>query len=293
MVKYLLIGAGYLGNRIHGYLKSVGENPILLKERIGKVNTEKEIKYLIKEYSPEILINTSGKTGGPPYNNIDWCQYNKFETFFSNVTIPTFIAEVCEEMGIKMVHMGSGCIFEGNEDIGDGYRECDIPNFLGSWYSKTKIFSEEILTFYNGVLILRIRMPIDIYPSNRNLITKLVGYKKVLGDIPNSMTYIPDFLKIAIQLINRKYGGIFNIVNDGVITHRKILELYKEIVDNRYNMPEFIEMDKLKESGLIKAGRSNCILSIGKLKEQGIEVRNIEEALREGLYIYSRNLKGF
>lgn len=290
MVKYLLIGAGYLGNRIHGHLKNIGENSILLNNKIGQYQTQKDIKYLIREYAPDIVINCIGKTGGPPYNNIDWCQDHKEETFFSNVTVPSFMAESCEELGMRMVHIGSGCIFEGCDE-GNSYGEYDRPNFLGSWYSKTKIFSEEILTFYNTVLILRIRMPIDIYPGKRNLIDKLIGYRKVIGDVKNSMTYVPDFLKIIVELMNRKYRGIYNVVNDGVVTHREILELYKEIVNPSYEMPEIITTEELKKLGLIKAGRSNCILSVNKLKEKGIEVRNIKDALREGMYIYKINLR--
>lgn len=284
MCKYLILGNGFLGNRIYNYFRENREDVILSDERIGSIATSKELKFLMTKHQPEIVMNMIGKTGRP---NIDWCESNKESTFFSNVTIPTFMAEVCNDIDIRMVHLGSGCIYEGiNEKNPEkGFRESDIPNFTGSFYSKTKIFSEQILSRYNDILQLRIRMPMDNRPGDRNLIDKLLKYNKVINE-QNSITYIPDFLKIATELMNRKETGIFNIVNEGSVGHKEILSMYKEIVDPEFNMPTFIEIKELD----IIAKRSNCILSTKKLEDIGIKARNVREAIRECMYIYKQNM---
>lgn len=284
MCKYLILGNGFLGNRFYNYFRYNREDVILSNERIGPIATSKEIKFLIAKYQPEIVINAIGKTGRP---NVDWCQNHKEETFFSNVTIPAFIAEVCNDANIRMVHIGSGCIYEGiNEQNPEkGFRELDNPNFTGSFYSKTKIYSEQILSRYKNILQLRIRMPIDNRPGDRNLIDKLLKYNKVI-DEQNSVTYIQDFLKIATELINRKETGIFNIVNQESIGHKEILLLYKQIVDPEFKMPKFIDINELYTI----AGRSNCILSTKKLEDIGISVRDIREAIKECMYIYKQNM---
>lgn len=279
-IKYLIFGNGWLGNRFHDYFRDNGDNIILLRERIGRITTEREIKYLIREYEPSIaVINCIGKTGKP---NIDWCESHKEDTFFSNVTVPMMIAEVCEDMDKYMVHLGSGCIFEG-DNYGDGYNEYDHPNFRGSFYSRTKIYSEQILREYKNILQLRIRMPCDSRPSQRNLIDKLIVYKQVI-DTPNSITYIPDFLKISKELMDRKEIGIYNVVNEGTITHNIILQLYKELVDPLYELPEFITEEEL--SAITKTGRSNCMLVNDRLHELGIKIRDVEEAVRDCLIKY-------
>ena len=274
MCRFLIFGNGWLGNKFNNYL----DDAILVKERINSI---KDIEKQIIKNNPKIVINAIGKTGRP---NIDWCELHKDETFFSNVTIPTLMEEVCTNTDIYMVHIGSGCIYQSNNN--EIWSENDKPNFKGSFYSRTKIFSEKILSEYDNVLIIRIRMPIDNIPSPRNLIDKLVGYEKVIGDIPNSVTYIPDLMTIAKTLMDRKDTGIFNVSNKGAITYREILEMYKNIVDPLYELPIFIGLEELKN--LIVAGRSNCILNIDKLSQKGIQVRNTEEALKECFQEYKR-----
>lgn len=281
MTKILILGNGFLGNRLYNYFRDNREDVILSDERIGPVITYKEIKNLINKYNPESVLTCIGKTGRP---NVDWCESNKESTFFSNVTIPTFIAEVCNDMNIRMLHLGSGCIYEGDNE-GKGYSEDDEPNFRGSFYSRTKIYSEQILSGYKDILQLRIRIPVDNRPGDRNLIDKLLKYNKVINE-QNSITYIPDFLKIVTELMDRKEIGIYNIVNEGSIGHKEILGLYKEIVDPEFKMPEFIEIEELDTI----AKRSNCILSTKKLEDIGIKVRDVREAIRECMYIYKQNM---
>jgi UDP-glucose 4,6-dehydratase len=201
---------------------------------------------------------------------VDWCEVHKEETFFSNVTIPTYMAEVCQDTGLYMVHMGSGCVYEGN----NLYTEEDIPNFKGSFYSRTKIYSEDILTQYNDILQIRIRMPIDSRLSNKNLITKLTGYRQVINT-RNSVTCVQDLMHAAERLMELKRRGIYNVVNPGIITHKQVLEMYRAIVESDFVMPEFIPINKLNTL----AARSNCTLSTHKLDNEGIKMRRSEDAI--------------
>lgn len=178
MTKYLIVGNGYLGNRFANFL----QDSVITEHRI---NTIDDISTQIEKYDPEVIINAIGKTGRP---NIDLCESNKDETFFSNVTVPAMMAEACLETDTYMVHIGSGCIYETSRCSGIWFSENDKPNFKKSLYSRTKIFAEDILSEYENVLQLRIRIPIDNIPSSRNLIDKLIGYKQVIN-IPNSIIH--------------------------------------------------------------------------------------------------------
>lgn len=275
MCKYLILGNGFIGNRFYNFL----HDSAIAHERI---NTIDDIFAQIDKYNPETIINAVGKTGRP---NIDWCESNKDITFFSNVTVPTMIAEVCAETDIYMVHIGSGCVYETNRCSGIGFSESDKPNFKGSFYSRTKIFAERILEEYDNLLQLRIRMPIDNVPSPRNLIDKLIGYKQVIN-IPNSITYIPDFIAVTKKLMDTRETGIFNIVNTGAITHKEILEMYKNIVNSSYDLSEFIPLEKLDTV----AGRSNCILYPTRLEGKGIHMRHVLDAVEECMKEYAKHM---
>ncbi len=223
---------------------------------------------------PDIVINCAGKTGRP---NVDWCEEHKEETLRSNVLGPLVLLEECGKRGIYWVHLGSGCIYEG--DGGDqGFREEDPPNFTGSFYSKTKLWSDQILKDF-PVLNLRIRMPFDGSDSPRNLITKLRGYRRVL-DARNSLTYLSDFLKAAQLLIERRVVGTFNVVNEGAASPYEIMEMYRKVVDPSHTFDRLTLADL---PSVAKAGRSNCILSCEKLKGEGIEMRVVSDALLEAM----------
>jgi len=269
-IKKLILGKGFIGTRFNGYLK----DSVLSDKRIISIQ---DVKDEIEKHDPDIIINCIGKTGRP---NIDWCETHKGETMFSNVVVPAMIAQACEEKKIRMVHIGSGCIFEGDNN-GKGFTEDDTPNFYGSFYSRTKIISEQILKEFE-VLILRIRMPIDDIPNERNLITKLLGYEKLIN-IPNSITIIPDLLMVAEKLLEKNQTGIFNVVNSGHERHKELLNLYNELSDTKKEF-SIITGDELDH--IIKAGRSNCILSINKLADLGIKMPNIQDSIKNILKKY-------
>src|SRR5437867_1568962 len=68
----------------------------------------KQIRRMLNMYKPDVLINCISYCGSP---NIDACDLNKEKTITSNVVIPTILANECEKLGIRLIHLGSGCIF--------------------------------------------------------------------------------------------------------------------------------------------------------------------------------------
>lgn len=231
---------------------------------------------------PDVVINAAGKTGRP---NIDWCEDHREETLRANVTGPLVLLEECGKRGVSWVHLSSGCIYDGDKG-GEGWSEDDPPNFSGSFYSRTKAWADQILREFpacpersRGVLILRLRMPFDDSTNPRSLLMKLTHYRKVL-DVENSLTYLPDFLKAAQILIEGRKTGIYNVVNPGSISPYRLMELYSEIVDPDHRF-ERLTLSRL--SSVVRAGRSNCILSTEKLEREGILLRPIEDAVRAAL----------
>lgn len=287
----LIFGQGYIGTWLE---KELGDC-IVTTRRVVNIS---DVVDEIKKHKPDVVINAIGKTGKP---NVDWCEDNKEETFFGNVSVPLFIAETCAECDVYMVHLSSGCIYETEYSKHYGvdmpyvfteFTEEDEANFFGSFYSRTKLYAEKCLESLNRnnfckILQLRLRIPFDPFSSPRNLITKLVSYRKVI-DIPNSMSYIPDFIKIAKKLIKWRRTGIYNVVNKGAITHPEILDMYTEIVDPgfEYEIMPLEELDKIT-----KAKRSNCVHDVAKVEKEGILVRDVKDAMRDCLWLYKENLK--
>lgn len=270
-MKILIYGKGYLGHHFFDFLKEQGEEVMWGDADIGNLN---DVRQDLAKHTPEVVLNCAGKTGRP---NVDWCEDNKEETLYSNVTGPLVLLQACTEAEIRLAHLGSGCIYEGDND-GKGFSEEDEPNFDGSYYSRTKSCCDQALKEFPA-LQLRLRMPIDAKPGPRNFISKIIQYNKVIN-VLNSMTVIEDLLPATYELLKKGATGIYNMTNPGAIDHETILEMYKEIVDPNFTY-EIIPLEELEAH--TKAGRSNCVLSTEKLEAEGIQMRPIEEAIRDCL----------
>ncbi len=235
---------------------------------------------------PDVVINTAGKTHGWGYPNIDGCQASqeaKDRTYQVNTIGAGIIGRQCLSRGIYLVHLGSGCIFDGSTE--GGFKETDTPNPV-SWYAWTKVQADEILSQLGNTLILRIRMPISGEVHPRNLITKLAGGTHIIN-VLNSVTVVDELLQVTEQLMLLRGVGIYHVTNPVPVRHEQIMDWYCEIVDpdhrERYQMVGLHEYKTL-------ARRSNCVLSTEKLQKVGIHMSDAPDAIRQCLAEYRENL---
>ncbi len=275
MQKILIFGAGWLGNKYKDYLGATLS--------AANITVKKSVEKELDEYKPNVVINTAGKTGRP---NIDWCEDHKIETIESNTIGPIVLMNACLKRNIHLVHLSSGCIFNGASAHTNGFTENDAPNPV-SFYSWTKAWADEVLKNF-PVLILRIRMPIDSLPSPRNLITKLSGYNNII-DVENSITIVDDLLFATRKLIQKKKTGIYNITNPEAVKHKDIMQWYKEIVDSNHKYTMIPAQDLLIKK-IAKAGRSNCVLDTSKLQKEGIILHNTKDAIIACMKEYKKHL---
>ena len=274
-MKVLIFGSkGYLGqNFLNLYPDAIASS--------ADISDPALVRGELETHNPDVVINAAGKTGRP---NIDWCEENKEETIRANVTGPLIILDECRKKKIYWVQLSSGCIYAGDKG-GEGFTEKDKPNFTGSFYSRSKAMIDQLLAEVPNVLILRLRMPFDGTDNPRSLISKLKNYSRIL-DVQNSITCLSDFMKTAEKLIEAKETGIFNVVNPGTMSPYEIMLQYKEIVDSSYECTR-LTLEDLPD--VVKAGRSNCVLSTDKIKNMGIQLPSVQEAINGSLKELAEN----
>jgi dTDP-4-dehydrorhamnose reductase len=279
-MKILILGNGYIGNRCK---KVWGDQAVIAGNHI---NSKEDVLELIGQHRPDAVLNAAGVTGSP---NVDWCETHQLETIIGNTKLPIIIAEACQEKGVYLLHIGSGCVFYGDSAHPDKkWREDDMGNPREATYSRTKWATDLVLSTLPNVGIARIRMPIDWVPSARNLIDKLSKYPKII-DVENSASVVEDMIDVFYQLLSKKAAGIFHVTNPGTIKHREIIALYKELVDpNHAN--EWITNDDLVDIGLAVKKRSNNFLHSENLEKIGIKMRPIKEAIRDTMVKYAQSL---
>lgn len=267
--KILIFGSGFIGKRLQESIDSD------LSER--RINAFKDAEEEIARFNPKIIINCIGHTGK---KNVDDCESERDKTLSSNTFVPLIMAEAALRNKIKLIHISSGCIYRYDYVRDNPIKEDKMPDFFELFYSRTKIYAEralEALSAKFGILIPRIRIPLDNRPHPRNIITKLINYKKII-DLPNSITYIPDFIQALKHLITIDARGIYNVVNKGALRYPELLGIYKKYVPGfKYEIIDF------KQLNLV---RTNLILSTEKLEKSGFKIREIHEVLEECVQDY-------
>jgi 3,5-epimerase/4-reductase len=267
--KILIFGKGFIGERLTKEFNAATTERMILSLKDAQEEYDK--------YKPDIIINCIGYTGK---RNVDDCELDKEMTLTANSFVPILLAEVALRNKIKLIHISSGCIFHYDYEKSKPVTEDEVPYFFDLFYSRSKIYSEralEVLAKTYNILICRIRIPIDDRPHPKNTLTKLINYKNVI-DIPNSVTYIPDFISMVKHLIKIDGRGIFNCVNKEGLRYPKLMDVYKKYV------PEFeYKVIDLKTLNLV---RTNLVMSTEKLEKSGFKVRKIEDILEECVRAY-------
>ena len=235
---------------------------------------------IIQKYKPDVLLNCIGFSGA---KNVDGCEEELEKTIHANAFVPLWLAEGCLRNNIKLVHISSGCIYHYDYKKDKPHTETKVPDYFHLYYSRTKIYSEQALVNLSrkyNILIARIRIPLDDRPHPRNILTKLLSFGKVI-DIPNSLTYLPDFIEALRFLIKKDARGIYNIVNKGGLRYPKLLKVYQKIV------PEFTF--EIMDYKMLRMSRTNLVLSSRKLEQAGFKIRCIDDVLEECVSRYLRH----
>lgn len=259
MNNILIIGAGYVGTKLFNHTNKVTNKYWLKSRKDLDYSNEQELRRFILNNDINYVINCSGFTGRP---NVDEGEIKKKECWELNVVLPLKVSKICKDLSINYIHISSGCIFSGYEKE---FTEDDDPNFglygHSSFYSKSK-HAFETLNDYGCTI--RVRMPFSDDLHERSYITKIFKYDNLIN-FKNSKTYIPDLCNFIEYIIEHKVItnriGVINFVNPDALDTMQVTDLMSvyEIENPKW---AYVDPKLLK----MVAPRSNCVLSIDKLK---------------------------
>ena len=275
-MRTLIFGKGYLGT-------SFAASPFFKGSLLSgaDITNKAKVREEVLRYRPRVVINCAGKT------SLEWCRDNKMEALEVNVAGPFFILQACAELGIPLVHMSSGCIYEGEGIKGRGFSEKDTPD-PKCFYSRSKALADELLmqVQYPRLLILRLRQPFSGAPDPRNLITKILSYQKLITS-PNSMTYVPDLISATAFLLKKNQYGIFNVCNEGFISPYEIAIIAKKLlgIEKKYTPISKDELDVLNAKNN-REHRVDTLLNIVKLRAAGFKMPKVKKRVVDALKNY-------
>ena len=124
-MKIFTLGNGFIANHL---------NYPFIKDKLFP--DYRSIETILANYNPNILINCIGYCGDP---NIDQCENNKQKTIDANILIPSILSNICEKKQIKLIYIGSGCIFDGASPHSSYYYVNELKNNTGLYPKRAGI----------------------------------------------------------------------------------------------------------------------------------------------------------
>jgi 3,5-epimerase/4-reductase len=281
MMKVLFFGAnGWIGSQFVSYMSDKNVDIVVAKSRADNYDA---VAAEVADVLPTHVISFIGRTHGDGINTIDYLEQpgKLVENIRDNLYGPMILATICKQYGVHLTYLGTGCIFSSEDPRTESFEDDAPPNFFGSSYSIVKGYTDRLMhhMYDNQVLNLRIRMPITGEEHPRNFITKIARYEKICS-IPNSMTVLDDMFPVILNMLENGKTGTYNMVNDGLIDHNEILEMYKEIVDPDKTWANFTLAE---QDQALASKRSNNQLSTSKLYTEYPSIPDIKTSVRKCL----------
>ncbi|MDP9288010.1 MAG: dTDP-4-dehydrorhamnose reductase [Thermoproteota archaeon] len=248
------------------------------------ITKEEEVKNFLAETKPDIVLNTTA------LHNVDYCEAHQDEAYMVNSKAVGFIADACNNLGSRLVHISTDFVFDGRKSP---YTEFDTPNPL-SVYARSKLEGENLVKKCSSYSIVR---PSVVYgwtpletqgsttssgkPMNFALwaLTKMNNHEelKIVSDQYTSPTLADILAAVSLRIANVENNEIYHVAGTSCMSR---YEFTKKIASTMGYLSDGIVPI---ESQTLRQAASRPIqscLNCDKLQnELGYKLPSIEESL--------------
>ena len=268
-MKVLVTGVkGQLGYDTVNELKKRGHTPIGVDIEEMDITDSASVNQVIKEAAPDAVIHCAAWTAVDAAED----EANQEKVMLVNGTGTQNIANVCKELGIKMMYISTDYVFDGQ---GETPWKPDCKDYKPlNVYGKSKLAGElavsETLSKY---FIVRIAWVFGL--NGNNFIKTMLKVGKnhdkltVVNDQIGTPTYTFNLARLLVDMIETDKYGIYHATNEGgyISWYDFTCEIYRQAGYTTNVVPVTTE-----EYGLSKAKRpENSRLNKSKLVENGFK----------------------
>ena len=172
---------------------------------------------MFQQHQPDYCINAAA------YTAVDKAESEIEKATAINVTGPKYLAEVCKERGIVLIHVSTDFVFDGSKTT--PYSETDQPNPTGV-YGQTKLDGERaIQSVFDHYYIVRTSWVYSQFGANfMKTMLRLASERdalSVVNDQIGTPTNAVDLAEVLLEIItehyknNTEHFGIYNFSNEG------------------------------------------------------------------------------
>lgn len=223
----LILGSsGLTGHQVYNYLKKNCDFNLLNISSTKKLNDQtilldarEEVKFLdcIKKAKPQFIVNFIGVLISRSSNDPE-------SAIFLNAYFPHRLARLADEIGAKLIHISTDCVFSGKKTT--PYVETDLKDG-NDVYAKTKSLGEVM-----GSRHLTIRTSVvgpEIYHSGEGLFDWFMHQSGVIDGWTKTIWSGVSTIELAKSVkwfIENNTTGLYHLTNGDSISKYKLVELF-------------------------------------------------------------------
>ncbi|TDD78206.1 dTDP-4-dehydrorhamnose reductase [Flavobacterium caseinilyticum] len=244
------------------------------------ITQKKGIETIFNTIKPEFCINAAA------YTAVDKAESEPEKAYEINVTGAGNLAEVCKEIGAKLIHISTDFIFDGNQKT--PYTEDDRTN-PKSVYGQTKLDGEKaIQSIFERYFIIRTSWVYSQFGNNfMKSMLRLSKERETLSIVNDQIgtpTNAVDLAHVLMKIISntvqnpeRKTYGIYNFSNEGQCSWFDFAKKIFQINNIKIDLKPIPSSDYPTPAERPKYS----VLDKNKIKRVfGVEVKNWEESLK-------------
>jgi dTDP-4-dehydrorhamnose reductase len=230
----LVTGAnGQLGQAIQSIAKNyLNLNFVFCNSTDLDISNKENCQAVFRKIKPDYCINAAA------YTAVDKAESKQYKAELINVIGAKNLAETCNELDAKLIHISTDFVFDGSNNI--PYTENQIPNPRGV-YGQTKLDGEkEIQNVFQNYYIIRTSWVYSQFGNNfMKTMLRLASERtslSVVNDQIGTPTNAVDLAEALVQIvINNNQYGIYNFSNEGQCSWydfaKKIFEINNVNID--------------------------------------------------------------
>lgn len=229
MKKVIIIGSkGMAGHVIYNYFKENTEFELVDVARGAEfhipsyqmdVTNFQELKKIFDAEKPDVVINCIGVLNKDAEQHPD-------KAILLNTYFPHFLAQTGNQVGFKLIHISTDCVFNGENG---GYIETSEKNGTG-FYAQSKALGEVLygrhLTFRTSIIGPELKdSGIGLFHWFMNQKGTIKGYNKAYWTGVTTL----ELAKALVESIKQDVSGLHHLVNESKINKFELTNLFKDV----------------------------------------------------------------
>lgn len=229
------------------------------------ISSEESVQLALKKYEPNVVVNCAA------YTAVDKAEDEKDKAFALNALAPANLAKQCKNMGIKLIHISTDYVFDGNGNT--PYIETDRVNPL-SVYGHSKLEGEIQSMAFGNTMVIRTSWLYSAYGNNfmktilkygkerpeLRVVFDQTGTPTLANDLANAILriaessekiFIPEIFHFSNQGVCSWYDFAYEIIKQAGLT-TNITPITTNDYPTKAIRPRYSVLNKQKITNLLK-----------------------------------------